>query len=392
VDRVDGPGRPGEHVQALAGPGLVVHVGLGADPLDDDARDPHRDGTAAEPAEAAVGAQAVGARHDLGALGDRGPPRPAHLVAVGGVDGVEEAPSAVGRLALARDRAQGRRVVRGAAVGLADPHRGAGRLHQALVAGQGALALGRERVDLPARAGGGGDVDDDEPDAGDLPVRCPHRVGVEPPLLHRPAAVPEPPAQGHVGAGAAVGEHPAQHVGDQHADLAVHRLHRPAEPLVDRAAVDVEDGAVDPAEPQLAVEEDQAHRGGLPQRVQQRERLVARPGVVDLLQHADQDRLRRPGQGLGAEVQRGAALHVGGDPAAERAAGEQLVADAAGGRGVQRQAAEPVAEDPVALPAGEAFGTGVPQQHVALDGEGEHPDRQLLDHPGQQVVVLHRPP
>ena len=61
-------------------------------------------------------------------------------------------------------------------------------------------------------------------------------------------------------------------------------------------------------------------------------------------------------------------------------------------REVDALAAEPVAEDPVALPPGEAFGAGVPQQHVALDGEGEHPDRQLLDHPGQQVVVLHRPP
>ena len=84
--------------------------------------------------------------------------------------------------------------------------------------------------------------------------------------------------------------------------------------------------------------------------------------------------------------------HVRGDPAAERPTGEQLVADAAGGRGVQREAGEAVAEDAVALPAGEALGAGVPQQHLATGREREHPDRQLLDHAGQQVVVLHRPP
>ena len=140
------------------------------------------------------------------------------------------------------------------------------------------------------------------------------------------------------------------------------------------------------------VEERQAHRSGLPQRVEQGERLVARAGVVDLLQHPDQDRPLGVGQRLGAEVERGAALDVGRDAAAERAPGEQLVADAPGGRGVEREAGETVADDPGALPAGEALGAGVPQEHPAVAREREHPDRQMLDHPGQQVVGLHRPP
>jgi len=129
-----------------------------------------------------------------------------------------------------------------------------------------------------------------------------------------------------------------------------------------------------------------------PQRVEQGERLVARPGVVDLLQHPDQDRPLGVGHRLGAEVEGGPALDVRRDAAAERAPGEQLVADAPDGRCVEREAGEAVAGDPGTLPAGQAFRTGVPQEHPAVAREREHSDRQLLDHPGQQVVGLHRPP
>ena len=92
VHRAHGARRPGEHGEPLAGPDLVVDVGVGAHPLDDDARDAHRHRPRAEPAVPAFRAHAVGAGDDLGAVGDRPPPGAAHLVAVGGVDGVEEAP------------------------------------------------------------------------------------------------------------------------------------------------------------------------------------------------------------------------------------------------------------------------------------------------------------
>ena len=311
---------------------------------------------------------------------------------MGRVDRVEEAPPPVLLDALPRDRAQRRGILHGAAVGLADPHRGAGRLDQPLVAGQGPLPLRGQGVDLAAGAGGGGDVDDDETDADDLPVRRADGIGVEPPLLQRAPAVPEPAAHGNVEPGPAVGEHLAQPGGDLGADRSVHRLQRPAEAFLDGAAVGVEDRPVDPAVAQFGVEERQTHRSGLPQSVEQGERLVARAGVVDLLQHPDQQRALGVGQRLGAEVQRGVGLHIGGDAAAEGASGEQLVADAPGGRGVERQSAETVADDAGTVPAGEAFGAGVPEEDLTVAREREHPERQMLDHPGQQVVGLHRPP
>ena len=305
MHRAHGARRPGEHGEPLAGPDLVVDVGVGAHPLDDDARDAHRHRPRAEPAVPAFRAQPVGAGDDLGAVGDRPPPGAAHVVAVGRVDRVEEAPPPVLLDALPRDRAQRRGIVHGAAVGLADPHRGAGRLDQPLVAGQGPLPLRGQGVDLAAGAGGGGDVDDDETDADDLPVRRADGIGVEPPLLQRAPAVPEPAAHGNVEPGPAVGEHLAQPGGDLGADRSVHRLQRPAEAFLDGAAVGVEDRPVDPAVAQFGVEERQAHRSGLPQSVEQGERLVARAGVVDLLQHPDQQRALGVGQRLGAEVQRG---------------------------------------------------------------------------------------
>ena len=109
--------------------------------------------------------------------------------------------------------------------------------------------------------------------------------------------MPEPAAHGDVGPGPAVGEHRAQAGGDLRADRAVHGIRGATEALLDSASGGVEDGAVHAAVPQLRVEERQTHRSGLPQRVEQRERLVARPGVVDLLQHPDQDRPLGAGSG-----------------------------------------------------------------------------------------------
>ncbi len=172
----------------------------------------------------------------------------------------------------------------------------------------------------------------------------------------------------------------------------MHGIRGAPEALLDSASGGVEDGAVHAAVPQLRVEERQTHRSGLPQRVEQRERLVARPGVVDLLQHPDQDRPLGVGHRCGAEVEGRPALDVRRDAAAERTPGEQLVADAPDGRCVEREAGEAVAGDPGALPAGEALRTRVPEEHPAVGREREHSDRQMLDHPGQQVVGLHRPP
>ena len=57
VHRAHGARRPGEHGEPLAGPDLVVDVGVGAHPLDDDARDAHRHRPRAEPAVPAFRAQ-----------------------------------------------------------------------------------------------------------------------------------------------------------------------------------------------------------------------------------------------------------------------------------------------------------------------------------------------
>jgi hypothetical protein len=165
-----GARRPGEDGEPLAGADLVVDVGVGAHPLDDHPGDAHRHRAGAEPAVAALGAQPVGVGDDLRAVRYRPAPGAAHVVAVHRVDRVEEPPPAVVLDALPGDRprAGGRgrhcRQARGSTRRRWSPR-------PALVADQGALALGGERVDLAAGARRRRDVDDHEADTDDGVVR-----------------------------------------------------------------------------------------------------------------------------------------------------------------------------------------------------------------------------
>jgi hypothetical protein len=171
----------------------------------------------------------------------------------------------------------------------------------------------------------------------------------------------------------------------------VHLRRCAAHPVLGTAADGVEDDPVQAPVLQLGVEVRETDGCGLPEGVEQRERLVRPLLVADVVQHAE---CGGAGAGHDAEMEPAATPANGRQLPAHGATGADLLDEPGGGVSVEhhRGLVGGVVGDHgpshhlAAGPAGEALRGGVPQRHAAVVVESEDADGEQSAQLCEEVV------